>query len=60
MGAYIYSLIDKASPSGVGYSKRKQQKLGHLYMTDPLILGEFRIGVEDPEFDTGFVSRANR
>lgn len=60
LGAYIHSLIDKANPSGVGYSKRKMQKLGHLYRCDPPILGEFRIKVEDPDFDHMFVSRANR
>lgn len=60
LGAYIHSLIDKANPSGVGYSKRKVQKLGHIYRTDPTILGEFRIKVNDPEFEHMFVSRANR
>lgn len=60
LGAYIHSLIDKANPSGVGYSKRKVSKLGHIYRTDPTILGEFRIKVEDPDFDHMFVSRANR
>lgn len=60
LGAYIHSLIDKANPSGVGYSKRKVSKLGHIYRTDPAILGEFRIRVEDPDFDHMFVSRANR
>lgn len=60
LGAYIHSLIDKANPSGVGYSKRKMQKLGHIYRVDPPLLGEFRIKVEDPDFDHMFVSRANR
>jgi hypothetical protein len=60
LGAYIHSLIDKANPSGVGYSKRKVSKLGHIYRTDPPILGEFRIRVQDPEFEHMFVSRANR
>ena len=60
LGAYIHSLIDKANPSGVGYSKRKVSKLGHIYRTDPALLGEFRIKVEDPDFDHMFVSRANR
>jgi|ERR1035437_1213543 hypothetical protein len=60
LGAYIHSLIDKANPSGVGFSKRKVSKLGHLYRVDPDTLGEFRIKVEDPSFDAWFVSRANR
>jgi hypothetical protein len=60
LGAYIHSLIDKANPSGVGYSKRKVQKLGHIYRTDPAILGEFRIKVGSPDFEHMFVSRANR
>lgn len=60
LGAYIHSLIDKANPSGTGFSKRKVQKLGHIYRTDPSLLGEFRIRVEDPDFEHMFVSRANR
>lgn len=60
LGAYIHSLIDKANPSGVGYSKRKVSKMGHLYRSDSEILGEFRINVSDPDFDQMFVSRANR
>ena len=60
LGAYIHSLIDKANPNGQGFSKRKTAKLGHLYRTDPNMLGEFRIKVDDPTFDAMFVSRANR
>jgi hypothetical protein len=60
LGAFVHSLIDKASPTGVGFSKRKQQKLGHIYRVDPPLLGEFRIRLEDPDFDSMFVSRANR
>ena len=59
LGAYIHSLIDKANPSGVGYSKRKQQKCGHIYLRDADTLGEFRIKVTDENFDAWFVSRAN-
>ena len=60
LGAFIHQLIDKANPSGVGYSKRKMQKLGHLYRSDPPTLGEFRVKVDDLAFDHWFVSRANR
>jgi hypothetical protein len=60
LGAYIHSLIDKSNPIGVGFSKRKVSKLGHVYKSDPPTLGEFRIDVEDPSFDSWFVSRANR
>jgi hypothetical protein len=60
LGAYIHSLIDKSNPVGVGLSKRKMQKQGHVYRTDSHILGEFRIKVEDKDFNSWFVSRANR
>ena len=60
LGAYIHSLIDKASPVGVGFSRRKVAKQGHIYVRDADILGEFRIRVEDPDFDQMFVSRTNR
>ena len=60
LGAYLHNLIDKANPSGTGYSKRKQQKQGHIFVSDPPTLGEFRVRVEDPSFEAWFVSRANR
>ena len=60
LGAYVHSLIDKANPSGTGYSKRKVSKLGHIYRSDSPILGEFRVNVQDRDFDQWFVSRANR
>lgn len=58
--AWLHSLIDKVSPVGIGFSKRKAQKLGHLYRGDPAILGQFRMNIEDPNFGHMFVSRANR
>ncbi len=60
LGAYIHSLIDKANPSGTGFSKRKMQKLGHIFKKDSDLLGEFRIPVEHPDFGQMFISRANR
>src|SRR5271166_5485711 len=60
LGAYIHSLIDKANPAGQGFSKRKIAKQCHIYRQDPDLLGEFRIRVDDPNFDHMFVSRANR
>ena len=58
--AWVHSLIDKSNPIGTGYSKRKLQKEGHLYRTDPDILGQFTVPIESAEFETWFVSRANR
>jgi DNA-directed RNA polymerase specialized sigma24 family protein len=60
LGAYIFDLIDKASASGQGFSKRKMAKQGNLYCVDSPLLGEFRINVVDPGFQSVFVSRANR
>jgi hypothetical protein len=60
LGAYIFSLIDKANPSGQGYSKRKLAKQAHIVRADPPITGRFRIDVQDPNFGAMFVSRANR
>lgn len=60
LGAYIYSLIDKANPAGEGYTKRKLAKQGHIVKTDPPITGQFRIDVTDPDFEAMFTSRANR
>jgi hypothetical protein len=60
VAAWLHSLIDKVSPVGTGFSKRKAQKLGHLYRSDPTILGQFRMSITDPTFGHMFVSRANR
>lgn len=60
VAAWLHSLIDKVSPVGVGFSKRKSQKLGHLYRSDPALLGQFRMNIEDANFGHMFVSRANR
>jgi DNA-directed RNA polymerase specialized sigma24 family protein len=60
MAAWIHSLVDKSNPVGPGYSKRKLLKEGHLYRTDPDILGQFTVNIEDKAFESLFVSRANR
>ena len=61
LGAYLQGLIEKASASGMGYSRRKLSKQGHIQLRDPDILGEFCIDVSDPDFERSvFVSRANR
>jgi hypothetical protein len=60
LGAFIHGLIDKASASGQGFSKRKLAKQCHLYRKDSDILGQFRVDVTDPHFEQMFVSRANR
>jgi hypothetical protein len=60
VGAYLFDLIDKASASGQGVSRRKAAKQGDIYIQTPSILGEFRIDVSSPDFDHVFVSRANR
>ena len=60
LGAYLFDLIDKASATGKGWSKRKLAKQGDIYRCDPHILGEFRIDITSPDFAHIFVSRANR
>ena len=60
LAAWIHSLIDKVAPTGVGFSKRKAQKMGHIYLQCPAITGQFRVKIDDPDFPHLFVSRANR
>ena len=60
VGAYIFGLVDKASASGQGLSKRKMEKQCHFYMLDPECLGQFRIRIENPGADAIFTSRASR
>jgi hypothetical protein len=60
VAAWIHSTIDKANAIGVGYSKRKQAKLGHIYLQCPEITGQFRLRIEDDDFNQMFVSRASK
>ena len=60
IGAYLFDLIDKASASGQGFSRRKMAKQGNVFITTPAIFGEFRIDVTNPDFAQCFSSRANR
>jgi hypothetical protein len=61
LGAYLQGLIEKASASGMGFSKRKLSKQGHIQLRDPDILGEFCIPVDHEDFERSvFTSRANR
>ncbi len=59
LGAFLHGLIDKASASGQGFSKRKLAKICHVYRTDPAILGAFRVSASDPHLDDILVARAN-
>lgn len=60
LGAYIFTLIDRANPNGQGISKRQRAKTARFVMfRDPKCVGEFRLRVEDPGFDAMFVSQAN-
>jgi hypothetical protein len=61
LGAYIFNLIDKADPSNVGTTKRQKAKTARCVVrVDPPCTGEFRVAVNDPGWDSLFVSRANR
>jgi hypothetical protein len=61
VGAYIFSVIDKADPSNVGTTKRQKEKTAHCVVrVDPPCVGEFRVAVNDPRWDSLFVARANR
>ncbi len=60
IGAYLFDLIDKASASGHGFSRRKMAKQGNVYVRTPDLLGDFRVDVTSTDFDQVFVSRANR
>jgi hypothetical protein len=60
VAVWLHSLIDKVSPVGSGYTKRKAKKMGNLFRQDPAIVGEFRINIADADFGQVFVGRANR
>ena len=59
IGAYIHGLIDKASPSGTGFTSRQTHRFAHIHRSDPCCVGEFVISTTDPAFDDhALVSRA--
>lgn len=60
IGAYVHGLINRASASGQGFSKRQADKHGNLYVKDPECLGQFRIDLNQPHTHTLFTARANR
>ena len=60
LGAYIFSLIDKHNPVGRGKTKRELLKEGWSFREDADICGQFRVRVDDPNFDQLFAARANR
>jgi hypothetical protein len=61
IGAYIFNLIDKSNPTGQGKSERQKAKTARCVVrVDPPCTGEFRVAVNDPGWDSIFVSRANR
>ena len=59
LGAYLHGLVDKAHSSGRGYSARKMAKMGYIYRKDPVILGQFVLKADDPDFDVVLTARAN-
>jgi hypothetical protein len=59
LGAYLTNLIDKSNPTGTGLSKRELAKAGDIIRSDPACLGEFRVRVEDADFEKVFSGRAN-
>jgi hypothetical protein len=62
LAAWLWMLTDKRDPWGVNrYSARQERKTASVsYFNDPEILGNFRVRVDDPDFEKMFCSRANR
>jgi hypothetical protein len=60
LGVYMSDLINKADAKHSGVTAQERAKQAHILFSDPKVLGEFRIDVEDPGFDSLFTSRAIR
>src|SRR5208282_793310 len=43
LGWYMYSILEKASRTGVGIGRRHARKFGDLEFSDPDVLGQYRI-----------------
>jgi hypothetical protein len=59
LGAYLFNLKEKASPSGRGLSMRQRAKPIGIYLKDPLLFDRFRVDAASPEFDHLFTARVN-
>jgi hypothetical protein len=59
LGSYIHGLVDKANTKETGLTKRQLNKQTNVYRRDPAILGEFRVSVDDPNFEHVFTAKAN-
>jgi hypothetical protein len=60
LGAYVWDVIEKASAYGTGLNQRKLAKGGTIFVSDPAILGQFRMRVEDPGFAQVFTHTNDR
>jgi hypothetical protein len=45
LGAWVFSLIDKANPHGTGQTERYKAKSGNIIRYDPPELGQFRVKI---------------
>jgi len=59
LGAWIFSLIDKANPTGSGYSSRQVKKCVNKMIENNGILGNFRVPVDSSDFKFLFAPKAN-
>ena len=60
VGAYIFNLIDKADSNAGKTIRQKERTARCVVRVDPPCVGEFRVAVNDPGWESLFVSRANR
>ena len=59
-GGFLKRLRSLSIVFGTGFSPEKQAKQGHIYATNPRILGQFRVSVQDPDYEHLFTAHAVR
>jgi len=60
LGAVLVGLLDGANPIGAGKNPRASRKTEDVTVSDPPIVGQFALDLNDPNVKSMFISTANR
>jgi hypothetical protein len=60
LGAVLVGLLDGANPAGAGKNQRASRRCEDVTVSDPPIVGQFTLDLNDPNVKSMFISTANR
>ena len=56
----MVGLLDGANPAGAGKNQRASRRCEDVTVSDPPIVGQFTLDLNDPNVKSMFISTANR